>query len=413
MIEYNSRRDSPPNSGSNQGFPLGNITNNSAAQIIRGFQVDPLTGEITENQTRTSKIARAERFALQSVARPILGKDHRTSKCMARKAPKQDIQILKGKTNSKAHYKGLYVCARLWACPVCAAKISERRRMELVGALASAKAQGLQVKLLTLTVPHGIGDDVKDILTAIKKAWKATTSNRAGKALRKLLGVKGTIRALEVTYGKNGFHPHLHVLLFLENHATNEAVEGLFSPLWQHACTKAGLPRPSDMHGCRVDDGSKAAAYASKWGLESEMTKNHTKRGKEGGMTPWDFLRAVLEDREDAAKYRALFKVYTDAFHGERQLHWSVGLKALLEVGEASDEELAISDQEDSIVLATLVTPEWRAIMHARAQATILDVAEEHPEKLRDLINALYKRHRAYLARKAKAGRQPSGFAFA
>lgn len=402
MDQYNTGDSRPQNNGVG-GVSLGIITKNSAAQDSRGFQVDLLTGEIHQNPERTSKLARAERFALQATARTILGKEHRTSKCMARKAPKQEIQILKSKEHGKAHYKGLYVCARLWTCPVCAAKISERRRVELVGALASAKAQGLHVKLLTLTVPHGIGDDVNELLAAIKKSWKATTSNRAGKNVRKLLGVKGTIRALEVTYGENGFHPHLHVLLFLEHDSTNNAVEGLFAPLWQDACVKAGLPRPSIAHGCRVDDGSKAAAYASKWGLESEMTKSHTKRGKSGGMTPWDFLRAVFENGPDASKYRALFKVYADAFHGERQLHWSVGLKAMLGVGNVTDEELAVTDQEDSFVLATLVTQQWRAIMHARAQAIILDTAEERPEQLPALIQELYRRHQSYLVRKRKA----------
>lgn len=386
------------------GLPLGNITKTEAAQENRAFQVNRLTGEILENQERTAKHARADRWALQSVARTILGTEHRTSKCMCRKAPKQEIEILKSKEHNKASYKGLYVCANLWTCPICAAKISERRRVELIGALASAKAQGLHVKLLTLTVPHGIGDDLRVILEGIKKSWRRTTTGRAGKALRKLLGVRGTIRALEVTYGQNGFHPHLHVLLFLEHDSSNAAVEGLFCPIWQDACTKSGLPRPSDTHGCRVDDGSKAASYASKWGLESEMTKNHTKQGKQGGMTPWDFLRAVLEDGPDAAKYRALFKVYTDAFHGQRQLYWSQGLKALLQVGEVSDEELAVTEQDNCYTLARLVTPEWRAIMHARAQAAVLDVAEDHPEKLPALIAGLYQRHRAYLARKAKAG---------
>jgi hypothetical protein len=383
--------------------PLGTITKTEAAQETCGFQVNPLTGEIHQNQERTSQFARAERYALQATVRTVLGSTHRTFKCQHWKAPKQDIEILKSKEHAKATYKGLYVCGKLWACPVCAAKISERRRMELVGALASAKSQGLHVKLLTLTVPHGMGDDVNALLDAIHDAWRRTTTGRSGKAFRKLLGVKGTIRALEVTYGQNGFHPHLHVLLFLEHDSTNQCVEGLFCPIWQDACTKSGLPRPSDMHGCRVDDGSKAAAYASKWGLESEMTKSHTKRGKAGGMTPWDFLRAVLEDGPDAAKYAALFCVYESAFHGKRQLYWSQGLKAMLEVGEASDEELAISDQDNCYVLARLVTPEWRAIMHARAQAAVLDTAEDRPEELPALIAGLYRRHRAYLARKRKA----------
>lgn len=399
MSEYNTSREQG-DSGGVRAQPLGNITKNEATALNRGFQVNHLTGEIIESEP-TAKLARAERFALQATARTILGKDHRTWKCMARKAPMQQIEIIKSNAHGKASYKGLYVCARLWTCPVCAAKISERRRVELVQALATAKAQGLTVKLLTLTVPHGIGDDVSALLASIKNAWRRTSTGRAGKAFRKLLGVKGTIRALEVTYGQNGFHPHLHVLLFLEGNVTNNAVQGLFAPLWQDACTKAGLPRPSDAHGCRVDDGSKAAAYASKWGLESEMTKSHIKKGKAGGMTPWDFLRAVLDDGPDAAKYRALFKVYADAFHGQRQLHWSKGLKSLLEVGEVSDEELAILDQDNCHTLAKLVTPEWRAIMHARAQAAVLDVAEDRPEDLHALVAALYARYQAYLKRRA------------
>lgn len=379
--------------------PLGNITKNEATALNRGFQVNHLTGEIVESEP-TAKLARAERFALQATARDVLGKEHRTWKCMARKAPKQQIEIVKSNAHGRASYKGLYVCARLWTCPVCAAKISERRRVELVQALDTASRQGLQVKLLTLTVPHGIGDDVKALLSAIKNAWRRTSTGRAGKALRKLLGVSGTVRALEVTYGQNGFHPHLHVLLFLEKQASNDAVQCLFGPLWQDACTKAGLPRPSDAHGCRVDDGSKAATYASKWGLESEMTKSHSKRGKAGGMTPWDFLRAMLADEDDAAKCRALFRIYAEAFHGERQLHWSIGLKALLEVGEATDEELAIADQDSCHTLAKLVSSEWRAIMHARAQAAVLDAAEERPDQLAALVAALYARHRAYLQRR-------------
>jgi hypothetical protein len=30
--------------------------------------------------------------------------------------------------------------------------------------------------------------------------------------------------------------------------------------------------------------------YLCKWGVEHEMTKGHTKKGKEGGLTPFDLL---------------------------------------------------------------------------------------------------------------------------
>src|SRR5690606_25388944 len=107
-------------------------------------------------------------------------------------------------------------------------------------------------------------------------AWKRTVDGRAAKNVRDFLGLKGTVRALEVTYGANGFHPHFHVLLFLDKSWTNHGVQEAFTPLWQNACRLARLPIPSLAHGCRVDDGSYAAKYASKWGLESEMTKGHS-----------------------------------------------------------------------------------------------------------------------------------------
>ncbi|WP_349573564.1 protein rep [Azotobacter salinestris] len=359
-----------------------------------------MTGEIVEGE-RTKQLARAERFALVAVAREILGKEHRTGKCMQRRVPKQTAKVWKDKEHGKAFYSGVRTCAALWTCAHCAAKISERRRVELVGALAAAKRLGLHVKLLTLTIPHGIGDDVKVIVRKLMAAWKRTTNGKAAKDLRDLLGLRGTIRAFEVTYGANGFHPHLHVLLFLDKSWSNASVHAAFSPLWQNACRLAGLPIPSDAHGCRVDDGSKAAAYASKWGLESEMTKGHIKRGKQGGMTPFDFLRAVLADDQDAPKFRGLFRAYADAFHGQRQLYWSNGLRALLELGkEATDEELAAEQTEQATMLAELLPDEWRAIVHARAQAAVLDVAEDKPEKLRALLDALYARWLEYSRRR-------------
>ena len=383
---------------------LGNRTksySNPHGTGLPEFLVNPLTGEILESAERTPKLARAERFSLLAVAREVLGHEHRTGKCMQRRLPKQTVKVWKDKAHGKAFYSGVRTCGGLWTCPHCAAKISERRRVELVEALASAKTLGLEVKLLTLTIPHGIGDDVREIVKKLMGAWKRMTQGRVGKELRELLGLRGTIRAFEVTYGANGFHPHLHVLLFLDKSWSNASVQNAFCPVWQNACRLAGLPIPSDAHGCRVDDGSKAAAYASKWGLESEMTKSHIKRGKQGGMTPFDFLRAVLADDQDAPKYRGLFKAYAEAFHGQRQLYWSNGLRALLELGkEATDEEVAAAQVEEASMLAELTVDQWQGIVHARAQAHVLDVAEDGPERLANLLEYLRDRYLEYRARR-------------
>lgn len=361
-------------------------------------EVDPETGEVrTLHQVKGEWIdlpdhrkLRAERWALKASAHRLLPADHRTTKCHRWRVPKQEIQVLRGGDHGRAFYKGLQVCASVWCCPVCASKISERRRVELVGAVATAKAMDLKVYLLTLTVPHGLGDDVKVMLAGMAKAWAKMNQGRPGVENRQRVGLVGTVRALEVTHGANGFHPHFHALLFLDTDLAPDQVQAAFSPLWQKVAVRSGLPMPSDLHGCRVDDGEKAAAYVSKgagWGLESELTKGHLKRGKKGSRTPWDLLRDCSEGDRNAG---SLFSVYADAFHGRRQLYWSNGLKKRLAVQDCTDEEIAHQEDEQAAqLLARITEPQWKAVRSLHFESVVLDLAESSPEGLRQFLESL------------------------
>lgn len=373
------------------GRPLGIYAKTESAPAGALPSVDPLTGEILGGTPVDHRSARAQRYALKSVVNRLLPVS-RTSKCMRWHVPKQALQIHKSDTNGRAFYSGLQVCASVWACPVCAAKISERRRVELLAAIERAKVLGLDVYLVTLTVPHGLGDDVRQVLDGILSAWRKSTTSRAGKKFRADFGIRGTVRALEVTYGANGFHPHIHALLFLDRGGSPSAVQRAFSPLWQYACEKAGLPRPSFEHGCRVDDGSHAGSYAAKWGLDSEMTKSHMKKGKNGGSSPWDFLRNVLDKGDGYEKSAALFRVYADAFKGRRQLYWSNGLRDFLALGvDATDEEVAAAQEDNAHVLSEISVDQWRAILGTKTEAAVLTMAEDHPLILPTLIDSIHK----------------------
>lgn len=322
---------------------------------------------------------RAERFALKSVVNRLLPQS-KTAKCMRWRIPKQHLQVLKSKRHNKAFYSGLEVCARVWTCPVCCAKVSERRRMELISATAAAQALGWQVQLATLTVPHGLGDNLDQMLDMMMVAWRKCSSTRSAAKWRQCIGLEGTVRALEVTDGLNGFHPHFHVLLFINSPVTTADVQQGLAPLWQDACVKAGLPRPSDAHGVRVDDGSYAAKYASKWGLESEMTKGHSKTGKKDSLTPFDLLRRVLSLKCERSALR--FQIYAEAFAGRRQLYWSNGLRAKLglNAAEKTDEELAHEQEEPAGQVAELTDDQWRAILRTKSEAAVLNVAETNPD---------------------------------
>lgn len=332
---------------------------------------------------RDSRGARAERYALKSAACRLLPKGHRTSKCMRWILPDRSVEVLKGATTDRAFYKGLQVCARPWTCPVCAAKISERRRQEVLHGMKQAEILGLLVYLLTLTVPHGMGDDVNQIVAKMQAAWTRLWQGRQGMALRHALGLFGHIRALEVTYGANGFHPHFHALLFIHPDQCTGAGLASLALRWQQVAVKSGLPAPSLDRGCRIDDGQKAAAYVTKgvWGLESEVTKGHTKTGKKGSRTPLDLLRGFLEGDTKAG---ALWRVYVAAFEGKRQLYWSNGLKKLLALAELSDEEIANKpEDEKALLLAFIEYDQWSIIIRRKLETTILDLAEVSPDALR------------------------------
>ncbi|MGL6348255.1 MAG: hypothetical protein ACRC2U_00035, partial [Aeromonas sp.] len=195
--------------GCNDGFggaPLGNTTKNSSPQYSRGLQPDGFdqnTGEVT---TIDPQLARANRWALKSVVNRILP-DTRTAKCMVYRAPIAgqvlgDIQIMKG-IHQKAFYQGLMRCGSVWSCPICASKVSERRRPELKDAIQSGKDQGMAVHFVSLTIPHGVGDDINVLNDRLSKALKRMSSGKYSvkNQLRALLPdaeIYGYIRALEV-----------------------------------------------------------------------------------------------------------------------------------------------------------------------------------------------------------------------
>lgn len=380
--------------------------------LPRSVFVDHETGEIHEFERGhdgsyrphvSAHQSRVNRWIRKSVVNRILP-NSRVSKCLNWRQPigghgLAPIEIWRGKESGKAFYKGLMTCGDIWGCPCCAAKISQRRRLELETATASATSLGWATHFVTMTVPHGIGDDLDALLDALSDALKRLSSGKH--AIKRQLSdrfpgseLHGYIRACEVTHGQNGWHPHFHLLVFTSPDLSPDDLRSIYSPAWQRACRLAGLPKPHDVHGVTVQDGAKASAYASKWGIEDEMTKAHIKRAKGKGATPFSLLDAILD--EDDPIYpkplaTALFVQFTKSFKGRRQLFWSVGLRAKLGLAsELSDAELAEESVDELDVLcATVQDDQWRAIRMRMQEPQLLNVAEANPDVLGSFIRSI------------------------
>lgn len=333
---------------------------------------------------------RALRFALQSVVREVMPKS-RTANCLRLRARVQDgsaasVRVMLNAEHQTASYHGLQTCSSVWSCPVCAAKIAERRRGELSSAVAMHRAQGGECLLLTLTTPHQRADDLRQLLANQAKAIGRFWVDKTVRTILASIGLVGQVRAAEVTHGRksksnNGWHPHYHVILFAGSEgrcigfdkAKMRDVRVRLYLRWAHLCEKSGLGVPSFEHGLDLAGGERAAGYVTKWGIEDELVRGHTKKARHGE-TPFDLLRALLADPGDR-QAAALFSEFSAAFKGRRQLHWSPGLKARFAVEESTDEQIADRVDEGAELLGRLDAFQWRDVLAVEGRFEVLRLA--------------------------------------
>jgi hypothetical protein len=362
-------------------------------------------------------------------AEPVFAFKYRVAMCY-RGTDGGPVEIRRSPNRERADFAGVQTCGSVWHCPVCAPKIARERRDEITRAIAAwlgpdSWAGDRHVYLGTFTTQHSAADAgagvLSGILPRVLDALRKLKGSRAYRDLLKRAGCAGVIRALEVTYGElNGWHVHTHELMF----AGREGVLGLDpdrarhrvwrSPvyrgirrLWAETLIKhelAGL-RPGDVGAARfgrlrnlvrhcftLQPGAYAAEYVAKfgreperdrgtWGLGSELTRSHLKRGagaQDGRpqrcdhASPWALLNDALDGDERSGE---LFREFAIAFHGRRQVYWSAGLKAELGIVEREDDELVRVDDQCTEKVIELLPSDWRLVIAHEKRFDVLRAA--------------------------------------
>lgn len=350
-----------------------------AMPVGRGFQRNGLPLNI-EYAAR-----RVERFALQEIARSILremiernGKMtyvHQVRNCLRAKiTKKKGVTLFYNVDREQANFGNLQRCYSVWNCPICSMTITEGRRSELKKGLANWIDLGGHAYLVTFTNSHHKGDDLGQLLQGQKKAFVKFWEKRKIKEMLKRLGYQGRIVATEVTWGEqNGWHPHYHMIFFFDHEINPQGLQSYLALEWQDACVKAGLKAPDLIHGVDVRNGTYAAKYVSKWGLEEEVTKGHLKKGLNGSLTPFDLLRGASTNNH----FKTLFKQFADVFKGKQQLVWSKGLKDLLGIEQVTDEQLIEDTEKTSVEVRELGDMIWQLILKYEKRAHVLDLVEQ------------------------------------
>ena len=366
------------------GSTKGDLALRSLSRGPGGVSAPPLdknanlTANVEPEKSGVVAAARVERFALQAAARHLLPGE-RVANCLrSRIFGKEAVELWHIPETASARFGGLQTCGSVWMCPVCAAKISERRKVELETALKAAHELGWVVAMVTLTIPHGRADDPRGLVDRMMKARGKMTGHGSMRNMYDLAGVQGSVRALEVTHGANGWHPHIHELLFVRSGSHLGKLRKVVREQWFKAVAAAGLGECS-RKAFRFDVTDTAIAeYVAKfgrnrsWNAEHELTKQVTKKGRGAGQfTPSELLAEFTFNGD--AEAGALYVQYAAAMKRRAQLRWSVGLRAKLMIGlepveavrliEREDGELAEERDKKGELLALIPFPVWQRVL--------------------------------------------------
>lgn len=309
----------------------------------------------------------------------------------------------------RSAYASLHTCGSVWACPVCSAKISAKRKTEVERVVGAATKANKFVSMLTLTQRHHQGQRLKDLWGGLSYAWNKVTSGRRWQEFRDQLGLTGYIRAVEVTHGEAGWHVHTHVLIISDNdpavtpviwqrkqgRARKPYPPEVYMPAdfiasrWSSALATKGIDFIKDRGGldwqtAKPGDEKTLGQYVAKLGVKAvnpvdgiskEVTLGGFKKARNGNRTPFQILEDVFA--YGLAEDVKLWHTWEQVSRGRRALNWSVGLREWAGLGaEKTDEQLAAEENEGEAV-ALFTGEEWKALRRA-GSGDLLDIIDEH-----------------------------------
>lgn len=369
------KTETPPNAGTLEGAKsesFGGFSGNDSTsldvekKLLRRYSLD---GKI-------KRVLKADARSIASDQYPW--KIHRQTGCTWVPVANA-VGMRKSLASGNHSFTGLATCGSVWVCPNCSSKIQERRRLEIVQAIAAMGANGYSPVMVSFTFPHRHNDKLSALLELQQRAIKSMRESWAYKSLMAKLGCDGRIRALEITHGLNGFHPHTHELLFVKNSIPADEIRNALAAIWVKACRRVGLFRPSLhcaiaflQHGVDVQiaDAGVGAYLAkfddqSKWGISHEMSKSSSKQGRRTGLHPFE----LVENNPRS------FVEYVHAMKNQRQLVWSRGLKNRCLVEEKTDEQIAEENTDVRESSFFLPPGSWRWILGNDARGEALMAA--------------------------------------
>lgn len=333
-----------------------------------------------------------------------------------------------------AHFAKLQLCGCVWTCPVCGPRIRQLRADDVNTALHKwyAAHGPRSILFLTLTLPHDFGEKLGTVLDVVRGAFSSLVAGYAWQKDKAEYGLSHYVRAHDVTFGKNGPHPHLHILLFADRPLSAEKILTLRRRLferWSKAVASYDRRAPTYEHGVvleaarSIKDLAFYLAQVSQtdelplFGARAprprktpdpmqqeflnissgkimyppartepelvrlarpdlELARGDLKQSRHHGhRTPWQVLADFEADNNGTDL--ALWHEWEAGTKGVHSIRWSKGLRAAVGMGaELTDEQLVCLEVGGEVVY-TFHPEKWKSLMYRRnVKAAILEAAE-------------------------------------
>lgn len=326
---------------------------------------------------RRASDRRSDRYRRRRVSARIVQRD-RLIRC-GRVPLGSDVGVHR-RSSGEAYFSGLTTCGSIWACPVCSAKVRHRRSTRLASALDRHLAAGGGLAMMTLTTQHNAGDSLAETLEAVMSGWrKDVLAGSWWKGLSARFGITGWVRSVEITYGANGWHPHIHALLLLDEPlqlADRWELESRFAARWVARQEKRG--RSCSAEAQALSHVTTPSTYVAKVQdrdggtmAHLELLRSDLKTGK-GSAQPFDFLDFLQATGE--AKWASLWNEYVETTHGRRAITAGGAAKDML--GAETDDELAVEEVEAGSLVAMICIDAWRRIFAGQREIEVLEAVE-------------------------------------
>jgi hypothetical protein len=255
---------------------------------------------------------------------------------------------VRGYADGRVSVGGVYRCHSIAECPWCAEEEASERADVVRSVVRNFERHGGGVVYFaTLTCRHSHGDNLRELRKALCASWRDIWTGKGAGKMRRRLELDGFIRALDVTHGANGWHPHLHVLIFCRAELSGRALRRFEAWVYHRWCrrwAKHGLSAdPTRERAVRIEragdpegryqstkagrkvSGDAAAEYIIKMGLGRELTSAMDKEGRKGSRTAWRILADYSKRGRQADA--GLWNDWCRAMRGARWLTWSKGLR--------------------------------------------------------------------------------------